>query len=575
MAVLGASFQIGRSALAAYQSAIAVTGQNLANVGNPDYTRQTGHLSALPGGNTLSGVTPGTGVSMDQLLRHIDEAVEARLRQALSERNSAETVYQTLNDLETLFGELSDSDLSTQLGELFSNFSTLQTDPAEITSRELTLASAEAIVSTLQRYRSGVYTAVGELNDLTESLTRDANAMVKEVATLNSQIVAAAARGYGGDGALRDRRDALLRELSQMMDIQTREQRNGVINVYVGSQPLVEFDRSRGLTTERVLDDGVERVQVRFADNNGTVLMREGRLAAVVAARDVHLASQLDQLDQLARGLIYEVNRVHSSGIGLHGYTNIVGAYALDDPDAALNANAAGVSFPVKNGTFLVHVRDKNTGRATTRMIQVDLDGITDPTLAGDADTSLTSLAKALNAVDGLSASVTADNRLQLNTDPTFEVSFSDDSSGALAALGIGVFFEGTDAGSIAVSSMVKSDPRLIATSASGAPGDGTNAGRLATVGAASSELLNDLGVQDFHAVLVNQLAVDTAAAKTTYEALDTVYSSLQAQREAVSGVSLDEEAINLTMYERSFQGASRYLSVLDTLSDSILALVT
>jgi flagellar hook-associated protein 1 len=47
------------------------------------------------------------------------------------------------------------------------------------------------------------------------------------------------------------------------------------------------------------------------------------------------------------------------------------------------------------------------------------------------------------------------------------------------------------------------------------------------------------------------------------------------AQREATSGVSLDEEAINLTKYERSFQGASRFLSVLDTLSLDILNLVS
>ena len=54
MAILGSAFQIGRSALAAYQSAIAITGQNIANVGNANYTRQSGRLAALSGGMTLT-----------------------------------------------------------------------------------------------------------------------------------------------------------------------------------------------------------------------------------------------------------------------------------------------------------------------------------------------------------------------------------------------------------------------------------------------------------------------------------------------------------------------------------------
>ena len=67
---------------------------------------------------------------------------------------------------------------------------------------------------------------------------------------------------------------------------------------------------------------------------------------------------------------------------------------------------------------------------------------------------------------------------------------------------------------------------------------------------------------------------MDTAAANTEQEAADAVYSSLLAQREATSGVSLDEETINLMKYEQSFQGASRFLSVLDTLAQEVLSLV-
>ncbi len=575
MGIFGTSFSIGRSALTAYQSALAVTGQNIANVGNADYTRQSGHLSTMHGGQTPGGVAPGLGVNMDQLRRHYDAAIENRMRIAAGQRNTAEVMHQTLNRVESLYGELTEYDLSTQLNSLFESFSALQTDPTELTARDQVVASADAVVKTLQRHRNGLITENRDLNLTAESMAREANEISEEIAKLNELIVAATAQGRGGDSALRDRRDALLRDLAELMDIQVREQTNGMTNVYVGSEPLVEFTRSRGIQVERVIEDGLEHVDVRFADNNGTVVMQEGRLAAVVQTRDVHLAEQLAQLDTLAAALIYEVNRVHTSGWGLKASQQVTGQHSASNANVALNSTGAGLVFPVSNGTFSVHVRDQRSGQMTSEVIEVDLDGIIDAAIPGDSDTTLASLAAALNGVTGLTASVTADNRLQLATAAGYEVSFTDDSSGVLAALGMGVFFDGKDASDIAVNASIRNDVNYIAASLNGAAGDGSNAGRLAQIGETASELLGGASVLTYHEAMVNGLAVKTAAAQTTYEATDAVYASLLAQRESISGVNLDEEAINLTLYERSYQGAARYLSVLDTLSDTVLNMVS
>ncbi|MEW6250008.1 MAG: flagellar hook-associated protein FlgK [Planctomycetota bacterium] len=567
MAILGASFQIGRSALAAYQAAIAITGQNIANLGNPDYARQSGRLAALYGGMTSAGIAPGTGVNLSGLSRHVDLALEAQLRSALGARAGAQTTYQTLNRIEGLYNELTDQDLSTQLTQFFAGFAGVQTDPLESSARRLVISNADAVIGTMQRHRRGLLDQVQTLNATVEQVTSDANGLAREVAHLNELVVTAESRGQGGANALRDRRDALLRQLGELMDIQTREQDNGIVNVYVGSEPLVDFNYSRGLKTVTVLEDGLERASIRFADNNGSVLVRGGKLGAAVTARDVHVASQLDQLDRLAGALIYEVNRAHASGQGLIGLTSATGTYAARDAKAALNSMAAGLPFPIQNGTFVVRVKDQATGQVTTTRIEVDLDGL-------DADTSLADLAAALNQVPGLGATVTPDNRLRLEANSGCEFTFADDTSGALAALGVGTFFEGVNASTIAVNAAVRADPRLIAASAGGAPGDGDNAGRLAQLGSQASALLGNISIEDYRQGVITALAVETAGAETAHEAADAVYSSLLAQREAISGVNLDEEAINLTKFERSFQGASRFLGVLDSLADEVLALV-
>ncbi|TWT41866.1 Flagellar hook-associated protein 1 [Phycisphaerae bacterium RAS1] len=567
MAIFGTSFQIGRSALAAYQSAISVAGQNIANVGNPDYARQTGRLSALAAGASVAGWAPGAGVNMSALQRHVDEALEGQLRLALGNRRGSSALYQTLSQVETLYNELTDQDLSTGFNELFASFSTLQTQPQDATSRNLTIAAADRIAGELHRLNKGILQQISDLNDSAEAAVSRINGISKEIAKLNEKIVAADAQGQAGGNPLRDRRDGLLRELSEYLDVTVREQEGGSINVFVGGDPLITFDRPRELTTQRELKNGVEIASVRFADDGAPVLPRAGQLEAILTARDTHLAGQLDQLDTLAKGLIYEVNRVHSSGRGLIGYGALTSNYAVDDPAAVLNSTNAGLPFPLQNGTFIVHVRNQATGTEVTRQIRVDLDGV-------GSDSTLNSLAAALSGVPGLTASVTSDNRLQISAAAGSEVSFSEDSSGALAALGLATFFDGVNAADIAVDARVQADPRLLAASGNGQIGDGGNAGRLALLGEMASSLLGNQSVQDFHGAMVNSVSVAAAGALTGTEAAEAVYSGLIAQREAISGVSLDEEAINLTKFERSYQGAARFLTVVENLTDEVLALV-
>ena len=566
MALLGAAFQTGRSALAAYQAAIAVAGQNIANLANPNYTRQSGRLTALVGGPVLGGVSPGAGVRLTSLQRHIDEALEARLRMSLGTRGGAEIKYRALNQTEALYNELSEQDISSLLSELFGSFGALQADPQDNSLRNLVVASADGMTRTMHRVRNGIVEQVVALNDEATAAARRANDLAGEIATLNAQIVTQESDGQTIAGALRDRRDAQLRELAEFMDIQTRETKNGSVNVFIGSEPLVEFSRSRGVTVERELQGGLELARVRFADNNGTVIIRDGKLAGILESRDEHLIGQLDRLDRLARGLIYEVNRAHSTGVGTAGYTQMTGNYAVNDVDVALNSSDAGLIFPIRNGTFIVNVRDASTGEITSRQIEVDLDGI-------GTDTSLADLAAALDAVPGLSASLTPDNRLSVSSGSNDDFWFSDDRSGALAALGMGAFFEGVDAATIELDADIRQDPRLIATSLTGELNDGDNAGRMALVGEAASALLGDLSIQDYHATTMSILSVAAAAALTGAEAADAVFAGLTAQRESISGVSLDEEAINLAKFERAYQGAARYLSVLDRLADEVLAL--
>lgn len=575
--MLGGTFQIGRSALASYQAAIAISGQNIANAANPDYARQTGRLTAQLGG-PIFGVSPGGGVLLSELNRHVDEALQARLRDAMGRRDGAQVLYAALSQTEAMYNELSEDDISTQLSEFFAAWAQLQTNPQDVSSRNLIVSKADGLITSMQRMREGLVRQVQDLNTQAAAAAEVVNGLAADLSELNELIVQQESNGRTVAAALRDRRDALLNDLGSLVDITVREQRNGGINVYIGSEPLVQFDRPREIVVETVLEDGLEVASLRFADNGSSVLAARsgrgaepgGRLPALLSARDAYVRDQLDRFDQLARGLIFEVNKLHSSGVGLVPHDHVVSEYAVDDVNAALNSPEAGLPFTPVNGTLIVHVRDKATGAEITRQIEVDLDG-----LNGD-DTTLTSLAAALDAIPGLDAVVTADRRLELTGGNGQAFWIEDDRSAVMAALGVGGFFTGTDAASMDIVGAIRGDVNRIASSASGAKNDAANAGRIARL--ASSErvsgLLGNRSIQDFHLDMVGDLAVEAAGAATAAQSADAVHAALFAQREAISGVSMDEEAINLAQFQTAYQGAARYLSVVDELTTEIMQLL-
>ena len=88
---------------------MSVTGQNIANLANPTYTRQSGRLVAVHGGPSYGYVRPGAGVRMNQLIRHVDAALESRLRLSLGSRSAAEVVYRAHSQTQAFYNQLQEA----------------------------------------------------------------------------------------------------------------------------------------------------------------------------------------------------------------------------------------------------------------------------------------------------------------------------------------------------------------------------------------------------------------------------------------------------------------------------------
>ena len=136
---LSAALQIGKSALVTQQGLIQVTGNNISNAGNADFTRQVGSASPTKDRQIGHGLFVGTGVQLDSVRRQIDEALESRLRGSTSDSFAADTTQQWLGRIEAVFNELGDDDLSTRLSTFFASWSNLANKPQDMGLRQVVL----------------------------------------------------------------------------------------------------------------------------------------------------------------------------------------------------------------------------------------------------------------------------------------------------------------------------------------------------------------------------------------------------------------------------------------------------
>ncbi len=135
-------------------------------------------------------------------------------------------------------------------------------------------------------------------------------------------------------------------------------------------------------------------------------------------------------------------------------------------------------------------------------------------------------------------------------------------------------FFTGTDARSIAVNNTISSNINNIAASGDGAPGNNENA--LALFGIINEQLLDGgtSTVSQFYNRFVSSIGSAVTSATAASNGAELILSQLYAQRESVSGVSLDEEMTNMIKFQRSFEAAARLVSTTDELMKTILNMV-
>lgn len=460
MSVNFSPFEIGRRALRANQFAINVTGQNIANVNTPGYSRQSVQFAAVaPDGSSVVGA----GVTIEGVRLYRDRFIEQRIESETAVAGRLTAQRDSLLPVENTLNESDGTGIQAAIQRFFGAFRELEANPVSQPLRSIVVQQGSALANTFHTTRGRLDQIRRDTNENLIATVNEVNELSQKVADLNKKIFIAEALPGSVVSELRDQRIELAHQLSELSGARSVEHSDGSLSMILNDgRTIVSGVDVVPLTTASVPPNGLAEISI----NGQPAGITDGKLGGYIDAINT-ITSQISDIDQLAASVVSRVNTLHTSGTDADGN--------------------AGVNF------------------------------------------------------------------------------FSDPVSG-----------QPVTAANITVDAAILANSRLVVASAVATPtGPATVAGEIAnlltdpnsTVGSRTGSFSSIYGS------IVADAGENVRRAEDSLSVQAAILSQAAAQRDSISGVSLDEEAINMLQYQRAYEAAAKFLKVADEMTQTILSL--
>lgn len=314
---------IAANTLRAQSDVINVAGHNIANANTPGYSRQQVGLVAVAdlsqeGVRMASTLPIGGGVVVDQISRVRNTLYDEIYRKENQNLNFNQTTENMLTQVELLFDEPSDRGFSSTINSFFNGWLDLAAQPESNAARESLHGIGVDLTDRLHRMTETLTTMHEDINREVQSIPEDINRITSEIADLNVAIRKQEI-SLGPANDLRDRRDALIDDLTRYTDVRTVEKDDGTTTIIIGEAVVVERETHSDILLKTVsAGQGLTRT-VLVSEDGLEFEPTHGRLGGLMEVRDHILVSLSEELDTLARGIVETINAQHRAGYGLDG----------------------------------------------------------------------------------------------------------------------------------------------------------------------------------------------------------------------------------------------------------------
>lgn len=574
---LSVASSIALSALRAAEVGISVTSANIANADVDGYTvKSVSQTSTIAGGI-------GTGTAVTEVTGGVNQYIFRAYLTANSDLGAATTTADYTDRLQALLGSVTDgTDSSTSFADDLSDLETavseLGSDPDSTTSRTEIVEAATSAAASLRELSSSIQSlrqdADGEIADDVETV----NDLLGTIDDLNDAIITASITGQS-TADLTDKLDSALTSLSDLMDIKTVTKSSGAVYVYTSSgTPLVngtvhELSYSPASTvTSQSTFMGITVDGTDITDD-----ITSGAISSLVTLRDDTLVEAQDELDNLASALIASVNDVLADGS------------AVPAPDS-LTASVSSTASDAFSATGSVRIA----------LVDDDGDLISSTDLDLSSYSTISDLVSALDAIDGIDASLDADGQLTISSTNgsdgvaigAMDSAVGSDGVSFSSYFGFNALFTGSSASDIAVSSDIVSDPSLLATgtlsTSSSTAGDAVlTTGSTTVADALADALTGDTSFSaaggiaatatsfvDYASLIIGDYADRASDAEDSETTADAIASSLSDTISSQSGVNVDEETAKLSDYQSLYEAAAQVMQIANEMFSTLLEVV-
>lgn len=558
----------GKNGLFASRSALDVVSRNINNAEVEGYTRQTPLLSPLPPSQV--------GVLFEGAKRERFFFLERRMHFELQILKDFETQNGFLKRIESIFSDVEGSGILNELDEFLNAFEELAANPESPALRQNVVLKAQAFTFRLKETAENLTEIRIDADKSVVQYVQEINSIVKDIASLNKKIAEfEAARENPNE--LKDKRDLLIRKLSELVDINTFETENGMINVYLktGGHVLVDRDRNFELKVEvdpnnraRVVEDSQALHKIKYVDGKGhvwdiTPFITSGALGGTLKIRDKFIPDVIVKLNVFARKIIQVIGQIQAKGVGISHIVSATSSYSASDSFTPINS--AGLPYTANAGQLSIAVYDESGNLVTVFTVNYD------PDVDGIAN-----IAALINGAPGnsgyVNASITPDNRLKLEAQSGFRFDIFGDTGGLSVSLGIDSFLVGKSVFDIDVEGLFKEDYGLLATSSDpSSPYSNDLALEFADLRTRKVEGARTLS--EIYLDIQNEVANSVSFVQTEFSARKLATDTLEKEIQQRSGVSLDEEFIRTIQFQRAFEASARVVRIADEMLITILNL--
>ncbi len=535
------SLNISAGALSVNEKAISVVSHNVSNMNTEGYHKQRVNLEARNiagqiGDNPNNQVRANGGVKIANVMRYNDDYLNNYYRQQLSEKNRLEQQLGNLDDLAAVFDDLEGQGIDGALGDFYEALNNLQQYPASSTARANFIERAKTLTSTLNAKSTQLGKMTGEaLGDgkTEESLKnsrvyaqyKDFNSTLEELAAVNKALQTTQTGTLTANNLL-DKRDLILHDMSQYVDLNVEEHANGTVDVSVGGTALVKSTKVVGQ-----LD-----IETAAAYKQRTGL--ESKEAAVISI--VNIA------DDGSKSYIKDNANDDIQGGSIGGLLH----FGTDNKDGQVTAGSVQTSLNKLAQTVAKIFNDLNTAYDSTNGYAYKINASkTDELEATTSDNYMFS-AKIVNA-DG---TVTESHDANDITAGNIQVSSNLLKTDGIWNIACAHFDTNTDVDIHAV-------------------GNAQNAIKMMGTRTDKQADLQNMSIEDFYGSMLGGIASAGDSTRTLYETQADVVDSIENQLDSAYGVDLNEELVDLVKYQTAYAAAAQVFNVVNSCLDTLMSL--